>query len=112
MAVVLTYKLLIACKNRNKPKDGPGEVDKSDLARILGWCIEILQGFFLVHDDIMDQSLTRRNQICWYKNVSGLPYYLILKVTMSRATMKQPEISCQTSRICKMFFLVVYAKMQ
>ena len=33
----------------------------------LGWCIEWLQAFFLVADDMMDHSLTRRGQPCWYK---------------------------------------------
>lgn len=33
----------------------------------LGWCIEWLQGYFLVHDDIMDGSSKRRGQPCWFR---------------------------------------------
>lgn len=35
--------------------------------QVVGWCIEWLQACFLVLDDIMDESITRRGQPCWYK---------------------------------------------
>ncbi|KAJ1328586.1 hypothetical protein BSLG_007506 [Batrachochytrium salamandrivorans] len=45
------------------------ELSKDELfqAQVLGWCVEFLQAFFLIADDIMDGSLTRRGQPCWYK---------------------------------------------
>ena len=51
-------------------KDTPADV-KDDLvfgACVLGWCIEFLQAHFLIEDDIMDGSLTRRGKPCWYKH--------------------------------------------
>lgn len=36
-------------------------------ASALGWCIEWLQAYFLVLDDIMDGSHTRRGQPCWFR---------------------------------------------
>ncbi|KAG1818092.1 isoprenoid synthase domain-containing protein [Suillus subaureus] len=52
----------------------PPTDDEYFRAALLGWCIELLQAFFLVSDDIMDDSISRRGQPCWYRvsNVKGL----------------------------------------
>ncbi len=36
-------------------------------AFMLGWAVELMQAFFLIADDIMDHSETRRGKPCWYK---------------------------------------------
>ncbi|KAF9244256.1 farnesyl-diphosphate synthase [Melanogaster broomeanus] len=48
-------------------------------AAVLGWCIELLQAYFLVADDMMDQSITRRGQPCWYRLEAGAIYHLLKK---------------------------------
>ncbi|GAB2258487.1 hypothetical protein Droror1_Dr00014647 [Drosera rotundifolia] len=59
LSVVDSYKSL---------KEG-NELSENEifLASALGWCIEWLQAFFLVLDDIMDRSHTRRGQPCWFR---------------------------------------------
>lgn len=42
---------------------------KLEKIRVLGWCVELLQAYFLLLDDIMDDSITRRGKTCWYKKV-------------------------------------------
>ena len=41
--------------------------DELEQAALLGWTVEFLQAFFLVADDIMDGSETRRGQPCWFR---------------------------------------------
>ena len=59
LTVVVTFRELVE----------PGKEDPDSLQRALtvGWCVELLQAFFLVSDDIMDSSLTRWGQTCWYQ---------------------------------------------
>lgn len=41
--------------------------EEFQMSATLGWLTELLQAFFLVSDDIMDGSITRRGEPCWYK---------------------------------------------
>jgi len=61
LAVVDGVRALKAAKNET--------VSEEELKRamVVGWCIEFLQAYFLVADDIMDESVTRRGQPCWYR---------------------------------------------
>lgn len=59
LALVLAYKMLAP----------PSELTEENLrlAQTLGWCVEMLQSVFIMADDIMDGSETRRGHKCWYK---------------------------------------------
>ncbi|GAB2284801.1 glycerol channel [Dionaea muscipula] len=59
LSVVDSYKLLKEGKELTE--------DEFFLSSALGWCIEWLQAYFLVLDDIMDGSHTRRGQPCWFR---------------------------------------------
>ncbi|CAH02888.1 bifunctional (2E,6E)-farnesyl diphosphate synthase/dimethylallyltranstransferase [Kluyveromyces lactis] len=62
LSVVDTYALLKGYKSVSELS-----AEEYKKVAILGWCIELLQAYFLVADDMMDQSITRRGQPCWYK---------------------------------------------
>ena len=46
-----------------------GKFTADDLMKAfcLGWCIEWCQAYFLVADDVMDSSISRRGQPCWFR---------------------------------------------
>lgn len=50
-------------------KDRELTEDECFKVAVMGWCIELIQAYFLVTDDLMDGSLTRRGHPCYYKVV-------------------------------------------
>ncbi|KAL6262268.1 hypothetical protein P5V15_007363 [Pogonomyrmex californicus] len=60
LALIYAYKSLAS--------DDQLTEDNVCLVRILAWCIELLQTYMLILDDIEDQSLFRRGQSCWYRH--------------------------------------------
>jgi len=36
-------------------------------ASVLGWCVELLQAYLFVTDDMMNHPLIRRGEACWYR---------------------------------------------
>lgn len=63
--VHLMYNEILAA--RGESLSGPTYEAYLERAHVAGWCIELVQGAFLVADDMMDASVTRRGGPCWYK---------------------------------------------
>jgi len=59
LTTVIAYKLLENPENLTK--------ENIRLANILGWCTELVEAAVIVYDDLMDNSLTRRNGPCWHR---------------------------------------------
>lgn len=59
LALVSSYKML----------ENPANLTPENirLASILGWCVEMMHAYFLILDDVMDNSETRRGAPCWYR---------------------------------------------
>ncbi|KAG6907602.1 hypothetical protein DXG01_008220 [Tephrocybe rancida] len=64
-------------------KGRPLAEDEYLKAAILGWSVELLQAYFLVADDLMDGSITRRGQPCWYRAPNP---------SLASSTFKRPPI--------------------
>ncbi|BES90833.1 Farnesyl diphosphate synthase [Nesidiocoris tenuis] len=58
LSVVYSYRLLIT-PERLTPEN-------VTLSQVLGWCVELVQAFYLVLDDVVDESTTRRGRPCWH----------------------------------------------
>ncbi|BAM81099.1 farnesyl-diphosphate synthetase [Cyanidioschyzon merolae strain 10D] len=61
LAVLEAYRAARRCETF----EALSEQERQD-ALLLGWCVEWLQAFFLVADDVMDGSKTRRGRPCYY----------------------------------------------
>lgn len=81
-------------------------------ANALGWCIEWLQAFFLVADDIMDASVTRRGQPCWYKQpkvgMIACNDYILLECCIYRILKFHFGLSEHYTQLLELFHEVTY----
>lgn len=91
-----------------------GEVSEEDAfrANALGWCVEWLQAFFLVADDIMDASSTRRGQPCFYKlpeiGLKAINDSLVLELHIYRILRKHFRAHPQYVPLMELFQDVTY----
>ena len=60
---IVQLNRILANNNHNADQDNP------ELSRVMAWIMEMIQGLAVIVDDIMDESITRRRQLCWHKKV-------------------------------------------
>ncbi|XP_072942411.1 uncharacterized protein [Epargyreus clarus] len=81
LSTILSYKYL------EKPENITEE--SLEVCHVLGWCMEMVQAFWIVLDDITDRSVTRRGKPCWHLvpdvglravNDSAIIYGTMLKI--------------------------------
>lgn len=81
-------------------------------ANLLGWCVELLQAFFLVADDIMDDSHTRRGQPCFFRvpeiGLNAINDSLILETMIYRLLHVKFSDSPQYNRLVALFRDIAY----
>lgn len=75
----------------------------------IGWAVEALQTCFLVADDIMDSSTTRRGVPCWYKcaGLSAVNDSLTIESCVYMLLRSLPE-HCQIDRLVRLFQEVTF----
>uniref|UniRef100_V9IKH4 Farnesyl pyrophosphate synthase n=1 Tax=Apis cerana TaxID=7461 RepID=V9IKH4_APICE len=61
ISLIVAYKLLASQDQLTE--------ENTHLARILAWCMEILQAVYIVTDDIIDRTDMRRNQPTWHVKI-------------------------------------------
>uniref|UniRef100_W8BFH9 Farnesyl pyrophosphate synthase n=2 Tax=Ceratitis capitata TaxID=7213 RepID=W8BFH9_CERCA len=60
LMTVLAYKELVRGGNQLT-------TENLRLSHLLGWCLELQHCTILITDDIIDNSTTRRDQLCWHR---------------------------------------------
>jgi farnesyl diphosphate synthase len=61
------WRGIVACSTYLELTNTSADSPDAEPGFLLGWSQELIQAAYLVSDDLMDQSLTRRGQQCWYR---------------------------------------------
>ena len=84
------------------------QTDLENETIVLAWCIELLQAFFLIADDIMDSSDVRRGKPAWHKVVGAIAINdAFMLNTLIQTTMIKLFHMEQASRLLSVFNEVI-----